>query len=210
MNKKPEDRNNWECNGPLPADDPIYQSGYIMMRPICGNKRTEAPAVQRIKLIQGDITTLQVDAIVNAANKSLLGGGGVDGAIHRAAGKELLEACRKLGGCETGKAKITPAFALPSRYVIHTVGPVYSGSANDAELLASCYRQSLNLAADNDLQSIAFPAISTGVYGYPRREAAQIAVGEVTAFLEKSSPLREMIFCVFDDDTHAIYEALLS
>lgn len=166
--------------------------------------------MHRINLTQGDITTLQVDAIVNAANKSLLGGGGVDGAIHRAAGKELLEACRKLHGCETGKAKITPAFALPSRYVIHTVGPVYSGSANDAELLASCYRESLNLAADKDLQSIAFPAISTGVYGYPRREAAQIAVGEVTAFLEKSSPLREVIFCVFDDDTHAIYEALLS
>jgi O-acetyl-ADP-ribose deacetylase (regulator of RNase III) len=164
----------------------------------------------RIKLIQGDITTLHVDAIVNAANKSLLGGGGVDGAIHRAAGKELLEACRKLGGCETGKAKITPAFALPSRYVIHTVGPVYSGSANDAELLASCYRESLNLAADKDLRRIAFPAISTGVYGYPSLEAAQIAVGEVTAFLEKSSHLSEVLFCVFDDETHAIYEALLA
>ena len=166
--------------------------------------------MQSINLTQTDITTLHVDAIVNAANKSLLGGGGVDGAIHRAAGKELLEACRKLGGCETGQAKITPAFALPSRYVIHTVGPVYSGSANDAELLASCYRQSLNLAADNDLQSIAFPAISTGVYGYPRREAAQIAVGEVTAFQQQSSPLSEVIFCVFDADTHAIYQALLS
>ena len=166
--------------------------------------------MHQINLTQGDITTLHVDAIVNAANKSLLGGGGVDGAIHRAAGKALLEACRKLGGCETGQARITPAFALPSRYVIHTVGPVYSGSANDAELLASCYRQSLDLAADNDLQSIAFPAISTGVFGYPRREAAQIAVGEVTAFQQQSTPLREVIFCVFDDDTHAIYQALLS
>ena len=161
-------------------------------------------------MIIGDITTAPADAVVNAANETMLGGGGVDGAIHRAAGKELLEACRKLHGCETGKAKITPAFALPSRYVIHTVGPVYSGSANDAELLASCYRESLNLSAEKHLRSIAFPAISTGIFGYPRREAAQIAVGEVSAFLEKSSPLSEVIFCVFDDETHAIYEALLA
>ncbi len=166
--------------------------------------------MQRIKLAREDITTLKVDAIVNAANKSLLGGGGVDGAIHRAAGKELLEACEELKGCDTGKAKITPAFALPSGYVIHTVGPVYGGSVNDAELLASCYRESLKLAADNGLQSIAFPAISTGVYGYPKREAAQIAVAEVTAFLQGSNDFAQVIFCVFDDETHAIYKELLT
>jgi len=166
--------------------------------------------VQRIKLVREDITTLNVDAIVNAAKTSLLGGAGVDGAIHRVAGPGLLEACRKLGGCDTGKAKITPAFALPSRYVIHTVGPVYHGSANDAELLASCYRESLKLAADNGLQSIAFPAISTGVYGYPKRDAAQIAVAEVIAFLQGSNDLTQVIFCVFDDETYAIYEELLA
>ena len=160
--------------------------------------------------MKGDITTLQVDAIVNAANKSLMGGGGVDGAIHRAAGKELLEACKKLGGCDTGQAKITPAFALPSRYIIHTVGPVYSGSGNDAGLLASCYRESLKLAVENGLASIAFPAISTGVYGYPRRDAAQIAVSEVTAFLEESNDISQVVFCVFDDETYSIYKAMLA
>jgi O-acetyl-ADP-ribose deacetylase (regulator of RNase III) len=211
MSEKTEDNNERLDGGMVPDDHPIYQSGYIMMRPIHGNKKTEAPPMKRIKLFQGDITTLQLDAIVNAANKSLLGGGGVDGAIHRAAGKELLEACRKLKGCDTGKAKITPAFALPSQWVIHTVGPVYSGGFVDgAELLASCYRESLKLAVDNDLQSIAFPAISTGVFGYPRREAAQIAVAEVTAFLEESDRLIQVIFCVFDDETHAVYEELLA
>lgn len=166
--------------------------------------------MQRIKLVREDITTLNVDAIVNAAKTSLLGGAGVDGAIHRAAGPGLLEACRKLGGCDTGKAKITPAFALPSRYIIHTVGPVYHGSANDAELLASCYRESLKLAVDNGLQSIAFPAISTGIYGYPKRDAAQIAVAEVSAFLQRPNDLTQVIFCVFDDETYAVYEELLA
>ncbi len=133
-----------------------------------------------LELIQGDITRQAVDAIVNAANESLLGGGGVDGAIHRAAGPQLLQATRKIGGCPTGEARITPGFDLPARYVIHTVGPVYrDGSSGEAELLASAHRNSLRLARENDLRTVAFPAISTGVYGYPLREAAQVALGTV-------------------------------
>ena len=189
-----------------------------------------------IKIIQGDITTLAVDAIVNAANQVMLGGGGVDGAIHRAAGPELYEACLKVPEvrpgvrCPTGEARITPGFRLPAKFVIHTVGPVYrDGRHGEPEKLAACYRNSLALAAENGCTSIAFPCISTGVYGYPKEEAAQIAVREVREFLTQrrrdaecaevdesgrarspSAPPMEVIFCCFSSHGAAIYEKLLS
>ena len=157
----------------------------------------------RLEAVWGDITALDVDAIVNAANSSLLGGGGVDGAIHRAAGPELLEACRPLGGCPTGDAKATPGFRLPARWVIHTVGPVWKGGASgEPELLASCYRRSLEVADELGARSIAFPAISTGVYGYPAEEAATIAVDTV-----RSTPtsVERVLLVAFDERTHSLY-----
>lgn len=164
----------------------------------------------KISLQRGDITKLEVDAIVNAANKTLLGGGGVDGAIHRAAGPELLEECRQLNGCETGNAKITKGYQLPAKFVIHTVGPVYNGGKyNEAEKLASCYQRSLEIAVDNNIESVAFPNISTGVYGYPKAEAAQIAIQTVKAFLETHNQPKEVIFCVFDDENYSLYEGLI-
>lgn len=161
-----------------------------------------------IKVVQGDITALNVDAIVNAANETLLGGGGVDGAIHRAAGPELKAHCARLGGCPTGEAKITPGFKLPAKYVIHTVGPVWhGGKSNEAALLANCYRNSLELALKNGVKTIAFPSISTGAYGYPKDEAARIAISVMREYEDKFD---EIIACCFGSGDKTLYEKILA
>jgi len=163
-----------------------------------------------LRAIQADITTLMVDAIVNAANSSLLGGGGVDGAIHRAAGPELVQECRLLGGCKTGDAKITRGYRLPARHVIHTVGPVWNGGdAGEPELLASCYRRSLEVAAAHGVRSIAFPGISTGIFGYPIEQAARIAVDTVQSASQATSKLDEVTFCCFSERDLEVYLGLL-
>ncbi|MGD8470642.1 MAG: O-acetyl-ADP-ribose deacetylase [Desulfobacterales bacterium] len=165
--------------------------------------------LEKIEIRQGDITKLDVDAIVNAANTRLLGGGGVDGAIHRAAGPQLLEECRTIGGCPTGEARITGGYNLPARHVIHTVGPVYSGKPQDSRLLANCYLNSLTLAVENNLATIAFPAISCGVYGYPINDACKIAVDTSCNFLKTNPSLKKIIFILFSKADCAVYETYL-
>ena len=161
-----------------------------------------------VAVVRGDITRLEVDAIVNAANSSLLGGGGVDGAIHRAAGRELVDECRLLGGCKTGEAKITRGYNLPAKYVIHTVGPVWNGgSHSEAELLRQCYDNSLRLAVTHGVRTMAFPCISTGIYGFPKQPAAEIAVGAVRSF---TGDIDEVTFVCFDDESYGIYQELLN
>lgn len=178
-----------------------------MMRPRPPGRACASLNNLMLSVIHADITTLAVDAIVNAANESLLGGGGVDGAIHRAAGPRLLSCCRELGGCPTGEARITPGFDLPARWIIHTVGPVWQGGGQDeATLLASCYRNCLQLARQQGVMRIAFPGISTGVYGYPKPEAARIAV---TQCCNSENDFEEIIFCCFSDRDKLLYEGLL-
>ncbi len=164
----------------------------------------------RIQIIRGDITDISVEAIVNAANKTLLGGGGVDGAIHRAAGPELLEECRSLGGCQPGEAKLTNAFRLRAKFVIHTVGPFWSGGARgEAQVLANCYRNSLQIAVENRLESIAFPAISCGAYRYPKREAAEIAVATTRDFLRTNEQPAKVVFVLWDENIYDVYRELV-
>ncbi len=164
----------------------------------------------KLELLQGDITDQDTEAIVNAANRSLLGGGGVDGAIHRAAGPQLLAECRTLGGCQTGDAKITKGYRLKAKHVIHTVGPIYHSEGKKApELLASCYRRSLELASENRLKSVAFPSISTGAYGYPLEEAAPVALGTVTDYLKSHPDIQLVRFVLFGKEAYQAYEKAL-
>lgn len=167
--------------------------------------------LERMIVVQGDITRQKVDAIANAANESLLGGGGVDGAIHRAAGPKLLAECRQLGGCSTGQAKITPGYNLPAQWVIHTVGPVWQGGQHhEDELLANCYKNSLALAVEYEIRTLAFPAISTGVYGFPLERATRIAIATVKAALEQSSVVEQVRFVCFSNEAYEVYQSVLA
>jgi O-acetyl-ADP-ribose deacetylase (regulator of RNase III) len=166
--------------------------------------------LEKIDIQKGDITKLSVDAIVNAANNSLLGGGGVDGAIHNAAGPQLVEACKPLNGCDTGDAKITEGFQLKARYVIHTVGPIYNGSPEDPKLLASCYQNSLKLAQSHNIKTIAFPAISCGVYGYPIPDACKIAVDTTLEMLPQCPVIDKVLFMLFSDEIFNVYKKYIS
>ena len=166
--------------------------------------------LERLEVHLGDITKLQVDAIVNAANKTLLGGGGVDGAIHRAAGQELLEECRRLGGCPTGEARITGGYNLSAKFVIHTVGPVYRGNPEDSRLLARCYENSLTLAVRYNVRTIAFPAISCGVYGYPIEDASRIAVDKIINFLDKDGGIEKIVFALFSPGDVEVYKKYIA
>ena len=169
-----------------------------------------ARKMPKLELVKGDITKMEVDAIVNAANKSLMGGGGVDGAIHRAAGPELLNECRTLNGCETGESKITRSYNLPAKYVIHTVGPVWHGGMNnEPQLLANCYKNSLQIAFDKKLSSVAFPNISTGIYRFPKEMAANIAIRTVNDFLKKNKKIKTVYFVCFDEENYEIYKEKL-
>lgn len=164
-----------------------------------------------LRVIQGDITKLDVDAVVNAANSSLLGGGGVDGAIHRAAGPDLVHECRLLGGCKTGQAKLTKAYQLPAKFIIHTVGPVWRGGNNDEPvLLRSCYQESLSIAASKGITSVAFPSISTGIYGYPITLAAEVAITTALEFLAVDSSVSDIVFCCFSGGDKSIYDEILA
>jgi O-acetyl-ADP-ribose deacetylase (regulator of RNase III) len=166
---------------------------------------------QIVRTVHADITKISVDAIVNAANSSLLGGGGVDGAIHRAAGADLVHECRLLGGCKTGEAKITKGYRLPAKYIIHTVGPVWRGGLNnESQLLASCYKHSIHLAAKNGAVSVAFPSISTGIYGYPIELAAKIAITTIRSELKELKDIKEVVFCCFSLSDLQVYEAVLN
>jgi len=171
-----------------------------------GGKRVDKKILDKLEVMQGDITKLAVDAIVNAANSSLLGGGGVDGAIHQAAGPALVKECRTLGGCPTGEARITKGYNLAASYVIHTVGPIYSGKPRDKTLLTGCYQNSLKLAAENNVHSLAFPAISCGVYGYPIEDACKIAINTTCGFLKNNPTIEKVIFMLFSPGDLKIYQ----
>ncbi len=188
----------------------IFRIQILLLRKMRNLVNEKAEVVSRIKIIQHDITKLEVDAIVNAANKTLLGGGGVDGAIHRAAGVELLSYCKKLDGCSTGEAKLSPGFLLSAKYVIHTVGPVWhGGNRNEQQLLSKAYYNSLTIASEERFNVIAFPNISTGVYGYPKKQAAEIAIQTVMNFLLKHEYPKEVFFVIFDNENLSLYQDIL-